>query len=80
MTEDVAPGVVLEQIKQIRRDVSKLEEQLRLDTDKLERVLENKYVSQDQFRPVQLIAYGFASMVLTSVMGALIMLVLRVAQ
>ena len=37
----------------------------------------NKYVTLDRFNPVEKIAYGFVAIVLTSVIVALISLVLR---
>ena len=39
--------------------------------------LNSKYVSREEFKPVKTIVYGFVALVLTSVIGALITLVLK---
>lgn len=38
--------------------------------------MEKKFVSQDKFRPVSIIVYGACSLILTTVLGALVALVI----
>lgn len=42
----------------------------------IEQKLEMKYVSQDEFKPVKAIAFGMVALILTSVVGALLTLIL----
>ena len=42
----------------------------------IENKLEHNYVSQDEFRPVKAIAFGMVALILTSVVGALLTLIL----
>lgn len=42
----------------------------------IEQKLEMKYVSQDEFKPVKSIVFGMVALILTSVVGALLTLIL----
>ena len=43
----------------------------------LKNIIEKNYVTQDQFRPVRLCVFGFVALILTSVVGALIAVVVK---
>jgi hypothetical protein len=43
----------------------------------IEKNLENKYVTQDQFAPVKNIVYGLVTLILIAVVGALLTLIIR---
>jgi len=50
------------------------------DIDYIKKAIDDirkNYVTQQEFKPVRLIVYGFAAIVLTAVVGAVIALVLK---
>lgn len=47
------------------------------DVAEIKRMVESKYVTQDQFWPVKTIAYGLVTFILIGFMGALVALVWR---
>jgi len=66
MTEDTHLIHVLdERLKTIGNDVKELKEEF------------DNYVTKHEFRPVMLLAYGFAATVLTSTVAAIVALVLK---
>lgn len=69
--------VILEQVKGIRRDVARLETDLKNGNEKIETEMRTNLVTNDRFRPVQLIAFGLVSMLVTAVLGAMISLVVK---
>jgi len=52
-------------------------QQLLIDVEHINHKLDNKYVTQDQFKPVQILVYGMAGLMLTGVVGALLGLVFK---
>ena len=70
-------GSLLKDVQHIKDSVDELKETMREDcakretTDRLQGEID-KCVTADQFLPVKLIAYGFAGIILTAVMLALI--------
>lgn len=61
----VAQAVINADIGYIKKDISEIKI-----------MLENKYVTRDQFAPVKMIAYGLVSLVLVAVVGSIMTLVL----
>ena len=47
------------------------------ELDEIKAKLENNYVSQEAFIPVRNLVYGMVGLILTSVVGALITLIIR---
>lgn len=59
-------AVVIEQVGGVRRDITAL-------SDKID----NNYVTKTEFEPVQKLVYGLVGLVLTTVVGALLLLVVK---
>ena len=64
--EDREYGRILADLDHIKTDVAEIK-----------RVLESKYVTQDQFTPVRNIVYGLVGLILTAVVVALVAVVLK---
>lgn len=80
--QDVKNSIVnlLERIKEVEiRDNIKFESQDR-DHANLVKHLEENYVKKESFSPIQHLVYGFVALIITSVLGALISLVVIVKQ
>jgi hypothetical protein len=45
--------------------------------DKIDQRLERDYVTQEEFRPVKAVVYGLIGLIMTTVIGALITLVIK---
>jgi len=60
-------------IAEIARDVG----YVRGKVESIERLVQDKYVTIDQFSPVRNIVYGMVGLILIAVIGALITLVIR---
>lgn len=58
--------VVLTKLDYVQRDVSEIKQKLEKD-----------YVTQDEFEPIKKIVYGMVSVILMTVLAALIALVVR---
>lgn len=58
--------VAIEQIRQLRQDVTDIKNKLYAD-----------YVTKDEFDPIKKLVYGVVAIVLTGVMGALLALVVN---
>ncbi len=54
------------------KDIEYIKKQL----SHIESKIENSYVTREEFKPVRTIVYGFVGLVLTSVVGALLGLVI----
>lgn len=65
-TEEIQLAVMAEQIASIRDDVTDIKKKL-----------ESDFVVRTEFMPVRNIAYGLVTLVFTSVLGALLALVLN---
>lgn len=65
-TKNVEFAVMCEKIDTIKADVSEIKQKL-----------ENNYVTKDQFTPVKNIVYGLVGTLLTALIGAIIMTVLK---
>ena len=63
--EEVLLHVLDERLKTIANDVRDIKQQF------------DKYVTKHEFRPVMLLAYGFAATIMTSVVAAIIALVVK---
>lgn len=50
-------------------------EYIKESIDKIEKKIDNKYVTKDEFAPVKLVVYGLVGVILVAVMGAIIALV-----
>lgn len=59
-------AVVIEQVGGVRRDITVLSEKI-----------DSNYVTKTEFEPVQKLVYGLVGLVLTTVMGALLLLVVK---
>lgn len=60
--------------------VAKIDERTKSLVDSVKDVklnLETKYVTQDEFKPIKALMYGLVGVILTSVIGSLILLVLK---
>ena len=57
----------------IQKDV----EFIKINVSEMKEKMEKDYVTQDEFKPVKNIVYGVVGLLLTSVVGALIALVLK---
>lgn len=63
-----------------RREQSGVEVKLEFiikELDEIKAKLEHNYVSQEAFKPVRNLVYGMVGLILTSVVGALIALILK---
>lgn len=60
-------------IAEIKRDLLYIKEKI----NDIELKLDHQYVTQAEFQPVRMIAYGLVSMVVMGVVGALLLVVLR---
>jgi hypothetical protein len=50
---------------------------IKINVSEMKEKMEKDYVTQDEFKPVKNIVYGLVGLILTSVVGALIALVLK---
>ncbi len=50
---------------------------IKINVSEMKDKMEKDYVTQDEFKPVKNIVYGLVGLILTSVVGALIALVLK---
>lgn len=57
-------------------EINKKMDQAKVDLDSRDEKNEKKFVNQDQFGPIQKIAYGFVGLILTGVIAAILGLVL----
>lgn len=74
---------ICQDIKNINAVLSNIQgmmEQVKIDLDAKDARNESKYVNQDQFWPVRVIAYGFSGTILTAFAGGLIYLVFHLPQ
>jgi len=46
------------------------------ELDEIKEKLEKKYVTAEEFKPVKIVVYGMVALILTTVMGALIGLII----
>ena len=67
-----------EQISSLRESIHKLEMQLAVFTSQLRAIQDglSDHVSVKEFRPVQLIAFGLVSVIMTSLVGAIVAMAL----
>lgn len=63
---DTKIEVALEQLTRVREDIKSLENKI-----------DNNYVTKTEFEPVQKLVYGLVGLVLTTVFGALVLLVIK---
>lgn len=68
-SEQTQIAVLTEQVKTVATAVTKMDS--KLDS------LVNKFVTKEEFWPIKALVYGFTGLILVTVIGALIMLVLR---
>jgi len=69
-----------QEIRELSVTVAKIDERTKglvSTVDKIEDNLSKKYVTQDEFKPVKALMYGLVGVILTSVMGSIILLVLK---
>lgn len=59
-------GVITEQLQRAREDIKNLDSKI-----------DNNYVTKTEFEPVQKLVYGLVGLILTSVVGALLYLVIQ---
>lgn len=64
-----------ESVSLLAKDVSYMKDSIRDINNKLDK-LDGRYVTVDQFWPVKTIVYGGAGIVLTSVMGAILTVII----
>lgn len=50
---------------------------IKKSVDELNEKLEDKYVTQDEFDPIKKLTYGLVALILTSVVGAIISIVVN---
>ena len=70
---EVQLAIIATNLEQIRKDVEDIKrEQTRLDSEH-----STKYVTQDQFMPIQKLVYGLVGTILISVVAAVLAVVLK---
>ncbi len=60
--------------------VAKIDERTKIlvtSVDKIEDTLSKSYVTQDEFKPVKALMYGLVGVILTSVIGSILLLVVK---
>lgn len=60
--------------------LARIDERTKLLTDKMnhiESMLDNKYVTKEEFYPVKTLVYGVVGLMLTTVVGALVLMVIK---
>lgn len=75
---EAAAAIVMKSSQETAAGVATLSaaiEYIKDSIDKIEKKLDNKYVTKDEFAPVKLIVYGLVGMILVAVIGAVIALV-----
>lgn len=77
MTTPAEPstGVLVERIDYLRGDVRRVEEKVdnfKADIIRVERDIAARYITQDEFLPVKIIAYGFVALVCVGFVGLLL--------
>ena len=75
--------VLMNELKHVTEDLTHVWDELRDLRDKLEAAKDSAvlvYVSKEQFAPVKNIVYGLVGIILTSVIGAILLLVLKSRQ
>jgi hypothetical protein len=63
---DTTVAVILNKLERIEKDISALDKRL-----------DDEYVTRDQFEPVKSVVYGTISVLLLSIVGALVALVVK---
>lgn len=69
----MAKTTVATQLAVLTEQVRSIDETVR----EIKKKMEDDYVTQDQFKPVKALVFGFAGLILTAVVGALVALVVR---
>ena len=72
-------AIMATNIANMGKDITELKSDIKSDVADLKQRIDNmgnRYVSQDEFKPVRSIVYGLVGIILTTVIGALISLVL----
>ena len=75
-------GSMVKDIAEIKKDTNYISKELiRIDSEHVKRTefeqVQKEYVSRSEFNPVRLLVYGFAGLVFTGFVGALIILVIK---
>lgn len=70
--KDILPSALIEQLTRFE---VKLDQSLR-EVEEIKETLKTNFVTKQEFWPVRALVYGFAALVFTSVVGALLALVI----